>query len=115
LIDCSFWTKASEFLTWYLNCPMSGLSRLARYFAKAYVGEPIRFPTGLNSTSFLWILGSLYSLDEAKVWGVSLLASSSEMFDFFIRAVVHLSILLVGSAVSFMYTGAPRTVLTLLW
>jgi hypothetical protein len=56
LIDCSFWTNASEFFKWCLDCQTNGLSRLARYFTRVYVGEAIQMSMDLNDTS-LWIFG----------------------------------------------------------
>jgi hypothetical protein len=66
------------------------------------VGEEIQFTIGLSGTSFLWIFGSPYNLGGTEVCGMSFFATSSGISDLFIREVVCLSILVVGSSVSFL-------------
>jgi len=64
---------------------------------------------GLRGTTSLYIFGSPYSLDGLEPCGRSCSATSCGSEAFFMRAVVFLSVVYVGSLASFLYAGSSRT------
>jgi hypothetical protein len=73
-----------------------------RYLASKYVEKEIKFTIGLSGTPFLWIFGNPYRLGGTEVCGISFVAISSGISDFFIREAV------CQSSVSFLQTGLSR-------
>jgi hypothetical protein len=82
-ITLSFWISASEFLIWWDECPINGLSRPVRYLVSKYVTDAIQFTIGLSGMSFLWIFGSPYSLGGTEMCGISFFAAACGISDFF--------------------------------
>lgn len=99
---CSSCTNGAKFNTWSSVFPKKGFNSSAQYWAVPCVADPIVLTIGRNGQPVLWILGSLYNLDEHEKLGFKALLFSCHSIAIRSLLSTH-SILPVGSLLSIRY------------